>query len=52
MIEPTRKKVEQSDSIVQRAHLALRDAKKDVMSAKADVMMSLESAKSNYVMRP
>ena len=47
VIEPTRKKVEQSDSIVQRAHLALRDAKKDVMSAKADVMMSLESAKSN-----
>lgn len=47
VIEPTRKKVEQSDSIVQRAQLALRDAKKDVMTAKADVMMSLESAKSN-----
>ena len=47
VIEPTRKKVEQSDSIVRRAQLALQDAKKDVMSAKADVMMSLESAKSN-----
>lgn len=47
VIEPTRRKVQESDSIVKRAQLALTDAKKEIMGAKADVMMSLESAKSN-----